>query len=49
LQRRRRWRLDFRNARGLPYYIDMEERDYMDYNLCTDGILQIYKDLLYIV
>jgi hypothetical protein len=27
----------------------MEERDYMDYNLCTDGILQIYKDLLYIV
>jgi hypothetical protein len=37
------------NARGLPYYIDMEERDYSDYSLCTDGILQIYKDLLYIV
>jgi hypothetical protein len=30
------------NARGLPYYIDME-------GITIDSILQIYKDLLYIV
>jgi hypothetical protein len=34
------------NARGLPYYIDIEECDYRDYNRWhTTNI----KDLLYIV